>query len=162
MHPLTQTEYEQALALATAKHQGQFRIGGLPYITHPVAVAEYLKKHEYPLAYQIAGLFHDLLEDTDVTEAELTAIAGEEVVAAVKLLTKTPGYVMGEYIAGIKSNPIALAVKGADRLHNLQCALVADEKFRRRYIAETHEWYMDFNPEIPAAVKALEETLSPK
>ena len=55
---------------------------------------------------------------------------------------------------------IAFAVKAADRLHNLQSAFVASEDFRRRYILESIDWYMDFSPEIPKAVKALAESLS--
>ena len=79
---------------------------------------------------------------------------------AVKLLTKQKDYVMAEYVSGIKSDPIAFAVKSADRLHNLQSAFVASEDFRRRYILETIDWYMDFSPEIPLAVRALALSLS--
>ena len=66
---------------------------------------------------------------------------------------------MADYIAGIKENPMAKAVKAADRLHNLRCAVVTDERFRRRYIQESMEWYLDFSPEIPKAVKDLAATL---
>jgi len=144
---------------AKEKHSGQFRKGGEEYITHPEAVAEMLKEKNYSEDYQIAGLFHDLLEDTDATEAEIAALGGEEVLKAVKLLTKTPGYRMEDYIAGIRQNPMAMAVKAADRLHNLRCAVVADEKFRRKYIAETEAWYLDFHPEIPQALEALRQSL---
>ena len=68
---------------------------------------------------------------------------------------------MAYYIAGIKQNPIACAVKAADRLHNLKSAVVADNDFKRRYILESIDWYLDFSPEIPQAVKALAETLDP-
>ena len=44
---------------------------------------------------------------------------------------------MAEYINAIKLNPIAYAVKAADRLHNLQCAIITDEEFKRKYILET-------------------------
>ena len=66
---------------------------------------------------------------------------------------------MEEYVAEIKSNPMAFAVKAADRLHNLRCAVVADKDFKRRYILESIDWYLDFSPEIPKAVKALADTL---
>ena len=66
---------------------------------------------------------------------------------------------MSEYVEGILSNPIARAVKAADRLHNLRSALVADEDFRRKYILETVDWYLDFSPEIPYAVKQLVNSL---
>lgn len=152
--------YSKALKFASEKHNGQFRKGGEPYITHPIAVAEMMREKGYGIDYQITGLFHDLLEDTDASESEIEALGGEKVLEAVKLLTKRKGYVMSEYVSAIKTNPIAFAVKGADRLHNLQSAVVASEDFKRRYILESIDWYLEFSPEIPKAVKALAKTLS--
>ncbi|MBR5859015.1 MAG: bifunctional (p)ppGpp synthetase/guanosine-3',5'-bis(diphosphate) 3'-pyrophosphohydrolase [Clostridia bacterium] len=151
--------YFAALAYATAKHNGQTRKEGVPYITHPIAVAEILEQKGYGEDYIIAGLFHDLLEDTDATESEILELSNESVLCAVKLLTKQSGYNMREYIDGIKRNPIAFAVKAADRLHNLQCAPAASVEFRKKYIAESREWYLDFCPEIEQAVIALEKTI---
>ena len=148
-----------ALEFATEKHKGQKRIGGDDYITHPIAVCEIVKNQGHSQSCQIAALFHDLLEDTDATEEEIIKYGSLEILEAVKLLSKQKGYVMSEYIGGIKSNPIALAVKGADRLHNLQCAVVANEEFKRKYILETVDWYLDFSPEIRKAVKRLAESL---
>ncbi len=148
-----------ALAYATQKHKGQYRIGGAEYITHPVAVSQIVAEQGLGEDYQIAALFHDLLEDTTATEEEILLLSNEQVLQAVKLLTKTKGYVMAEYIAAIKQNPIARAVKAADRLHNLQCAVVADEQFKRKYIAETQKWYLDFCPQIEQALNALIKTL---
>ena len=150
---------QRALAFATTKHQGQKRIGGDDYITHPIAVCELVKQNGYDERYQIAALFHDLLEDTDATEAEILAYANQEVLEAVKLLSKQEGYDMAEYVGAIRNNPIAFAVKGADRLHNLQCAIITDEEFKRKYILETLDWYLDFSPEIPKAVKKLARSL---
>ncbi|MDD7429084.1 MAG: HD domain-containing protein [Oscillospiraceae bacterium] len=152
--------YAAAYEYAARKHEGQYRKGGEPYITHPAAAAEILRSLGYNEDYQITALFHDLLEDTDAAEQEIEAIGGKDVLKAVKLLTKQKGYVMSEYVAGIKSDPMAYSVKAADRLHNLRSAVCADESFRRRYIVETLEWYMDFSPEIPEAVKKLNETLT--
>lgn len=149
-----------ALEFATDKHKGQKRIGGDDYITHPIAVYEMVKKQGYGEDYQITALFHDLLEDTDATESEIVEYGNQNVLTAVKLLTKGKGYDMKSYIENIKNNPIAFAVKTADRLHNLQCAVVADEKFRRRYVSETLEWYLDFSIDIKEAVKKLAESLT--
>ena len=149
-----------ALEFATDKHKGQKRIGGDDYITHPVAVYEMVKKQGYGEDYQITALFHDLLEDTDATESEILGYGNQNVLTAVKLLTKGKGYDMKSYIENIKNNPIAFAVKTADRLHNLQCAVVADEKFRKRYVSETLEWYLDFSIDIKEAVKKLAESLT--
>ena len=153
--------YEAALELASRKHAGQTRIGGDPYITHPMAAAGIVRSWGCGIDYQIAALFHDLLEDTDASEEEIEAIGGRDVLTAVRLLTKQPGYVMAEYVASIRQNPIARTVKAADRLHNLRCAVVAPTAFKRRYIIESLEWYLDFCPEIPEAVRALAESIDP-
>ena len=100
-----------------------------------------------------------MLEDTDAKESEIEELSNTEVLKAVKLLTKQKGYVMSEYIDGIKKNKIAFAVKAADRLHNLQSAFCTDEKFKRKYLAETHEWYMDFSEEIRDAAARLENSM---
>ncbi len=151
--------YRRALRLAKKKHKGQFRMGGAPYITHPMAVANMLENQGYGEDYLIAALFHDLLEDTNATEKKIRRIGGERVLEAVKRLTKENGYDMADYIARIKEDPIAFAVKGADRLHNLRCAVVAPEAFRRRYIDESRQWYVEFSDEIIDAANALEATL---
>lgn len=152
-------QYEAALKFATAKHNGQFRIGGLPYITHPIAVSEIVKAKGGDINARITALFHDLLEDTDATEEEILKYSNKDVLNSVKLLTKKKGYVMKEYVAGIKSDKIAFLVKGADRLHNLRTAKCTDTEFKRRYIYETIDWYLDFMPEIPLAVRELTQTL---
>ena len=149
-----------ALEYAKEKHKGQKRIGGDDYITHPIAVCEIVKNKGLDESYQIAALFHDLLEDTDATEEEIVKLSNAEIIKAVKLLTKKKGYNMAEYISAIKKNPIAFEVKSADRLHNLQCAVVASEEFKRKYILETVDWYMDFSSDIRKAVKKLAESLS--
>lgn len=149
-----------ALDFATKKHKGQKRIGGDDYITHPVAVCEIVRNKGLDKNYQIAALFHDLLEDTDATEDEILKYGNREILEAVKLLTKEKGYDMAEYIGAIRENPIAFEVKAADRLHNLQCAIITGEDFKRKYILETLDWYMDFSLDIRKAVKALAETLS--
>ena len=148
-----------ALEFAKVKHKGQKRIGGDDYITHPIAVCEIVKSQGFDKNYQIAALFHDLLEDTDATQEEILKYGSPEILESVKLLTKEKGYDMSEYISAIKQNSIAFAVKAADRLHNLQCATVAGDEFKRKYIRETLEWYMDFSPEIQNAVKNLAESL---
>lgn len=152
--------YRRALAFATEKHAGQVRVGGLPYITHPVAVAEIVHARDLGIDYVVAGLFHDLLEDTDADEEEIGKLGGVSVLRAVRLLTKTPGYVVEDYVAGIRSDPISYAVKGADRLHNLRCALCTEEAFKQRYVRESVAWYLDFMPEIHDAVAALARSMA--
>ena len=151
--------YKLALEFAKAKHKGQKRIGGDDYVTHPIAVSEIVKNQGFDEIYQIAALFHDLLEDTDATEEEILKYGNREILDAVNLLTKKKGYDMAEYVSSIKQNSIAFAVKAADRLHNLQCAIITNEEFKRKYILETVDWYLDFSPEIRKAVKKLAESL---
>lgn len=154
--------YAAAKEYAAKKHAGQFRAGGEPYITHPIAVAQYLKEKGYGEVYVLTALFHDLLEDTNAAEAEIAALGGETVLEAVKLLTKREGLSMDEYVRNIRKNPVAFAVKGADRLHNLKSAFFCDESFRKRYIEESLKYYSDFNPEIPAAIEELKKSLGGK
>ena len=148
-----------ALNYATKKHKGQKRIGGDDYITHPIAVCEMVKKQGYGEDYQITALFHDLLEDTSATEDEILEYGNQNVLTAVKLLTKEKGYNMQKYVSDIKDNQIAFVVKGADRLHNLQCAKYTNVEFKRKYILETVDWYLDFSKDIKKAVKELAESL---
>ena len=127
--------YQKALEYAKKKHEGQFRIGGAPFIVHPIAVAEILRQDGKQVEYRVAAVFHDLLEDTDASEQEIVEIGGEDVLKAVKLVTKEKEYCM-------------------------QSAFCANEKFRKKYIRETLDWYMKFRPEIPEVVAELIESLS--
>ena len=68
-----------ALEFAKEKHKGQKRIGGDDYISHPMAVCETVRKRGFDESYQIAALFHDLLEDTDATEEEIIKYGSPEI-----------------------------------------------------------------------------------
>ena len=63
--------YQKAEAFATEKHKGQFRIGGEPYIMHPLAVAEIVRNQGYGMDYQITALFHGLLENSSSSSNSL-------------------------------------------------------------------------------------------
>ncbi|MGN1099040.1 MAG: HD domain-containing protein [Christensenellales bacterium] len=156
---IDKARYDDALFFATKKHEGQFRIGGLPYIVHPVAVAGIVKEKGGDTDALITALFHDLLEDTDATEEEILHFGNKRILHSVKLLTKPKNYEMQKYVGEIRKDSMAFLVKGADRLHNLRSAVYADTDFKRRYIYETIDWYLDFLPEIPLAVKKLAQTL---
>ena len=54
---------------------------------------------------------------------------------------------------------MAKAVKVADRTHNLECAVEADEAFKHKYINETVEWYINLSSEIREAAERLAGTL---
>lgn len=136
-------DFEISLEFIKQKHAGQKRKQGTPYYTHPLAVANLLKEKGFPIEYQIAGLFHDLLEDTDATLQEIIELSNEKVAEAVRLVTKTDGYIMSEYIENIKENEMAKMVKLADRIHNLSESPNASREFQDKYIKETKEWFID-------------------
>lgn len=136
-------DLEKAIEFIKQKHKGQKRKQGTPYYTHPLAVAKLLENKGFSLEYQVAGLFHDLIEDTDCTYDEIIALSNKNVADVVRLLSKTEGYVMSEYVNNIKSNEMAKIVKIADRIHNLSEAPKANSKFQEKYIEETKIWYTD-------------------
>lgn len=154
-----QAMFQKALDFAAKKHDGQYRMGGREYITHPIEVSKILKQEGYGIEYQIAGLFHDLLEDTDALQSEIEALGGKNVLEAVKLVTKYDGCIMDEYIRKIKADPIAKAVKGADRLHNLRSAFDCSDEFKRNYIIESINYYLDMHKDIPEAIVMLAKSL---
>lgn len=125
------------------KHTGQFRKTGEPYYVHPLSVSYILKRYGFDIDYQIAGLFHDLLEDTSATEEEIIRYGSKEIAVTVKLLTKYKGYIMLEYINNISQHIMAKNTKLADRLDNLdpKTFKTLDWKFRNKYIIETEEYY---------------------
>lgn len=134
--------FSKALSFATERHASQRRRDDSPYIYHVIRVAMYLGNQGHGVDYQIAGLFHDLLEDTDTTEDELRQFCSENVIRAVKLVTKTDGYDEEKYIEDILNNPIAKAVKNADRIDNLtDMTRQSDQEFIKRYIYDTETFY---------------------
>ncbi|MEL6254868.1 MAG: pyruvate kinase, partial [Bacteroidota bacterium] len=84
-------EFVQALSLAAEKHKFQRRAGydALPYINHLIKVSQILIEvaDEKDRNILLAGLLHDILEDTDITREELIADFGEEVASIVEELT---------------------------------------------------------------------------
>lgn len=146
------------------KHSGQTRKQGTPYYLHPVAVSKILKDKGFDTEYQIAGLFHDLLEDTDTTFREIKNISNRHIAVAVLLVTKEPDYIKGSYYRRIKKNDMARMVKLADRVHNLSEAHLADKDFQKKYIEETEKWFIDlakgtvFEEDITKELEDLKET----
>ena len=104
----------EAMKIAYRAHHGQVDKGGIPYIFHPFHLAEQMTD-EYTTC---VALLHDVVEDTDVTLEALSAVFPAEVVEAVALLTHRPSDDYLQYVAAIRENPIARAVKLADIAHN--------------------------------------------
>ena len=104
----------RAARIAEQAHRGQFDKGGMPYIYHPLHLAEQMAD-EYTAAI---ALLHDVMEDTDITDAELSAQFPPRVMDALRLLTHAPAEDYFDYVKRIRNNPDAKAVKLADLRHN--------------------------------------------
>lgn len=136
-------EIQDYIEYIKEKHDNQKRKQGTPYYLHPVEVSNVLKEKGFPEKYQIVGLLHDILEDTDTMYEEIEKITNHEIAEAVRLVTKEKGYKMSEYMGRIKQNDLARMVKIADRIHNLSEAYLASKLFQLKYIKETEEWFID-------------------
>ncbi|TNV67853.1 HD domain-containing protein [Trichococcus shcherbakoviae] len=106
---------ELAFEIAKEAHAGQTDKAGLDYILHPLQVAAEMTTDEE----KAVALLHDIIEDTDVTASELLARGlPDNVVEAVEALTKKHNQNYAAYLAGVKKNRLARAVKLADLKHN--------------------------------------------
>ena len=125
----------RAMNLAYNAHHGQFDKGGVPYIFHPIHLAESMEDE----ISTCVALLHDTVEDTDVTLEQLAAIFPKEVVEAVDLLTHREDVDYFDYVRAIKTNPIATKVKLADLAHNGDPKRICNqgnaEKRRAKYAA---------------------------
>lgn len=122
---------KKALKLCFEAHKGQTDKSGIPYVFHPFHLAEQMETEETV----IAALLHDVVEDTAYTLQDLAEMGfPETVIAALRLLTHDDAEPYMEYVARIKGNPIAKAVKLADLRHNsdLNRLDLIDEKALRR------------------------------
>ena len=82
------TMLEKAFALANEKHKEQKRKSGEPFIIHPVAVASMLGEMDMDMPSIIAGMLHDIVEDTSVTIGEIRELFGDEIAYLVDGVTK--------------------------------------------------------------------------
>lgn len=104
----------KAMHLAYNAHEGQLDKAGLPYIFHPLHLAEQMSDE----ISTCVALLHDVVEDANVSLEDLKKDFPAEVVDAVELLTHTKGMDYFGYLEKIKVNPIAKRVKLADIAHN--------------------------------------------
>jgi (p)ppGpp synthase/HD superfamily hydrolase len=131
MEQINMSLIERALKVAVVAHAGQVRKSdGSPYIVHPVMVARMLDRAGFSEEVVAAALVHDVLEDTDVTEAELRAALGDavvDIVFGVSEQTELPWEERKQkYIERVASSGEAvMAVSVADKIHNAESLLDA-------------------------------------
>lgn len=104
----------KAMKIAYNAHINQVDKSGVPYIYHPIHLAEQMDTE----TECIVALLHDVVEDTDVTFEQLEQDFPEEVIEELKLLTHDKNTDYMEYVKKLKANPIAKKVKIADIKHN--------------------------------------------
>lgn len=120
-----------AYDFARAAHKGQLRLSGEEYFIHPVNVAEILFDLDFDANTIIASLLHDVLEDTPITEKEISDKFGEEVLSLVLGVTKLDKLQFknaeDEQAENLRRMFFAMAkdirvliIKLADRLHNMR------------------------------------------
>ena len=130
----------KAFVFAYMAHRGQKDKAGKPYILHPVNVAKRVKGKER----KIVALLHDIVEDTEISLDKLEKMGfGDEIVEAVKAITKTKGEEYADYLKRVKNNDIAKDVKLADLAHNsdlsrLKRISIKDIKRVQKYTNATH------------------------
>lgn len=105
----------KAMIIAYEAHKNQVDKSGVPYIYHPIHVAEQMDTENEC----IIALLHDVVEDTNVTFKQLGEVFSKEIIDILKLLTREENIEYDEYIKRIKNNSIACKVKIADLTHNL-------------------------------------------
>jgi len=141
-----------AARYAAALHHKQERASGEPYIIHPVGVAEILVESRMDYQSVIAGLLHDILEDTEISKNELRREFGREVEALVRGVTKI-SLIRGmsksvQQAESIRKMLLAMVkdirvimIKLADKLHNMRTLEYLDEVKRKRIASECLDIY---------------------
>jgi len=152
---------EEAYLYAKEKHSGQKRLSGTPYIFHPLRVAAELLIDSYGPHTVVAGLLHDLCEDTDVTTEGIREKFGDQIADIVDGVTSVSRYKIknkarifsdDEYLIeqvdnyrrilfAASKDPRVLVVKLYDRLDNIKTVRWIPKHKIKFYARETIEIY---------------------
>lgn len=135
-----------AVAYAISGHKDQKRkYTGEPYVLHPIAVAKYLEsKGHFREEVIFAALFHDLVDDTSVTNDDIKRDWGEEVATLVEMLTDVSSSSDGnrerrkaidrQHLS--EANWEAQSIKCGDLINNAIDIVANDTKFAKLYLHE--------------------------
>ncbi len=145
---------ERAFEYAAQLHEGQFRLSGEPYISHPVAVAQIVAGLELDTDSICAALLHDTVEDcSDKTNLhEIEKLFGKDVAMLVDGLTKIVALTVDdkedEHIENLRKMLLAMSkdirvilIKLCDRLHNMKTLQAKSEPKQRIIALETMQVY---------------------
>lgn len=147
--PQHQDNIRRAFDYAAMKHEGQTRKSGQPYIVHPRDVAVTLAEYQVDPNTIIAGLLHDIIEDTQTSYDEIKGKFGEEVADIVEGVTKLDllhydGSKVTQQVRNHQKMVLAMAkdirvifVKLADRLNNMRTLSFLDDERQTRISRET-------------------------
>lgn len=159
---------KKAYDIASVAHSGQMRLSGEPYFTHPVSVAEILLELGMDSDSIIAGLLHDVVEDTSVSKEEVEKEFGPDVALLVDGVTKLGRVPLSskeqQQAENIRKMLLAMSkdirviiIKLADRLHNMRTAQGWNEQKRRDKSLETMEIYAPLAHRL--GIRAVKEEL---
>ncbi len=139
----------RACVFAEKAHRGQMRKSGEPYYNHVFATGYNLATLKMDTDTIAAGIMHDVLEDTDVTEEEMTAEFGEHITKLVQGVTKLGKLRYSgveRHVESLRKFFVAMAddirvvvIKLCDRLHNIQTLQYVDAHKQHRIALETIE-----------------------
>ncbi len=143
---------DRAYALAEKAHDGQRRRSGEPYICHPLSVAMILVELGMDSESIAAALMHDVVEDTDVTLADIQTRFGAEVALLVDGVTKLTqidfsnvedrqAENLRKMLLAMSQDVRVMIIKLCDRLHNMRTGDAWPEQKRRDKAKETMEVY---------------------
>ena len=163
-------ELNKAYVYAVMKHGQQLRHSGDPYFAHPVSVAGLLTDLKLDQATIIAGLLHDVVEDTDVSVGDICDLFGKGVADLVDGVTKLPkvtgsnsprALIQAEnfqkFILATTKDIRVLLVKLADRLHNMRTIeFMPTEESRLRISRETLDIYAPLARRVGLSIFAVE------
>ncbi|MCR4665778.1 MAG: bifunctional (p)ppGpp synthetase/guanosine-3',5'-bis(diphosphate) 3'-pyrophosphohydrolase [Desulfovibrio sp.] len=142
----------KAYVFASAYHEGQTRLSGEPYLSHPLAVANTLARMGFDAPTIAAGLLHDTVEDTKAGIEDIDSEFGEEVADIVDGVTKISTITfenreeaqaenIRKMILAMSHDMRVLMVKLADRLHNMSTLDFQKTYKRQRIARETMDIY---------------------